>query len=71
MTMTTLPSCDNLPTHTLTVDQAQTRILEAIQPLIHTETIPLKQGLGRVLAAAIIAPLMFLPIATRQWMAMP
>lgn len=54
--MTTLPSCDNLPTHILTVDQAQARILEAIQPIIHTETIPLKQGLGRVLAAAIVAP---------------
>ena len=54
--MTTLPSCDALPAHTLTVDQAQARILAAIQPIQSTELIELDTALGRVLAQAIIAP---------------
>lgn len=54
--MTIPPSCDALPSHTLTVVQAQARILDTIQPLQRQETIPLDQALGRVLAETIIAP---------------
>lgn len=52
-----LHSCDTLPEGTLQVEQAQQRILEAIQPLTETETLPLRQALGRILAHAILAPL--------------
>lgn len=52
-----IPSvCDVLPPSTLTVEQAQERILTAIQPITQTETVLLEHALGRVLAQTITAP---------------
>lgn len=54
--MTNPSSCDVLPPSTLTVAQAQARILAALQGVKETEYLPLEQALGRVLAEAIKAP---------------
>lgn len=48
-------SCDNLPTETLTQEQAQERILTAIPLLKATERAGLHQALGRILAHTITA----------------
>ncbi|SDZ94001.1 molybdopterin molybdochelatase [Thiothrix caldifontis] len=43
-------SCDTLPSGTLAVEQAQARVLDSIQALRDTETLPLMQAAGRILA---------------------
>ena len=50
-------SCDSLPSGTLSVEQAQERILQAIAPITTTETVALRDALGRILAQDITAPL--------------
>ncbi len=45
-----------LPSNNLTVEQAQQAILDGINPLVDTEIIAIRHGLGRVLAQAISAP---------------
>ncbi len=52
------PSCeDELNTGLLTVAEAQARILEAVTALTATETLPLRETLGRVLAEKIVSPI--------------
>ncbi|MEL0082946.1 MAG: gephyrin-like molybdotransferase Glp [Gammaproteobacteria bacterium] len=41
----------------LSVDQALTRILASIRPVTATETLPIQQALGRILATAVQAPI--------------
>ena len=54
----TQPSCeDELNTGLLTVAEAQARILEAVTALTATETLPLRETLGRVLAEKIVSPI--------------
>ncbi|PID50398.1 MAG: molybdopterin molybdenumtransferase MoeA [Proteobacteria bacterium] len=43
-------SCDQMPNHTLTVEQAQARILQQVQPLQVQERLTLRQAHGRILA---------------------
>lgn len=50
-------SCDTLPTGTLSVEQARTRILDSISVIQTTEPVSLWQASGRILAQAISAPL--------------
>ncbi|WP_020394929.1 gephyrin-like molybdotransferase Glp [Thiolinea disciformis] len=50
-------SCDSLPSGTLSVEQAQERILQAIAPITATETVALRDALGRILAQDLSAPL--------------
>jgi molybdopterin molybdotransferase len=50
-------TCDTLPTSTLTVEQAQNRILATIQPLNVSELVGLMQATGRILGTAISANL--------------
>jgi len=56
--ITIQPGCeDELNTGLLNVAQARARILDAVVPVRTTETLPLREALGRVLAGAIVAPL--------------
>ena len=56
--ITIQPGCeDELNTGLLNVAQARARILDAVAPVRTTETLPLREALGRVLAGAIVAPL--------------
>lgn len=48
-------SCDALPAGTLTVEQAQQRILENLQAINHTERVNLHCAAGRILANDILA----------------
>jgi molybdopterin molybdotransferase len=50
-------TCDTLPSNTLTVEQAQQRILEAIPTLTVNETVGLMQANARILSQAIQANL--------------
>lgn len=47
--------CDTLPKGSLSVEQAQERILAAVAPLAATETLPLAQAHGRILGQAVLA----------------
>jgi molybdopterin molybdotransferase len=52
------PSCeDELNIGLLTVAQAQARILDGITPVTGSETLPVREALGRVLAEDIISPI--------------
>jgi molybdopterin molybdotransferase len=52
------PSCeDELNIGLLSVTQARARILAAVAPVKATETLPVREALGRVLAGEIVAPL--------------
>jgi molybdopterin molybdotransferase len=52
------PSCeDELNIGLLTVAEAQARILEGITPVTETETLPVREALGRVLAQEIVSPI--------------
>jgi molybdopterin molybdotransferase len=52
------PGCeDELNTGLLSVAQAQARILAGVAPLAASETIPLREALGRVLAEDIVSPI--------------
>jgi molybdopterin molybdotransferase len=52
------PSCeDELNTGLLTVAEAQVRIQEGVTAVRDTETVPLRDALGRVLATAIVSPI--------------
>jgi molybdopterin molybdotransferase len=52
------PSCeDELNTGLLTVVEAQARILDAVTAITATETLPLRETLGRVLAENIVSPI--------------
>jgi molybdopterin molybdotransferase len=52
------PSCeDELNTGLLTVAEAQARILDGVVAIEGTETLPIREALGRVLAAAIASPI--------------
>ena len=52
------PCCeDELNTGLLTVAEAQTRILDTVTALTATETLPLRDTLGRVLAENIVSPI--------------
>ena len=56
--ITIQPGCeDELNTGLLSVAQARSRILAAVEPVRTSETRPLREALGRVLAGAIVAPL--------------
>ncbi|MFN3786182.1 MAG: molybdopterin molybdotransferase MoeA, partial [Thiothrix sp.] len=55
MNNTPVISCDTLPKGTLSVEQAQARILAAVQPLSATEDVPLMHAAGRILAAPVKA----------------
>lgn len=55
MSNTPVISCDTLPKGSLSVEQAQARILEAVQPLGATEDISLLHATGRILAEAVTA----------------
>jgi molybdopterin molybdotransferase len=56
--ITPQPSCeDELNTGLLTVVEAQARILDAVTAITATETLPLRDTLGRVLAENIISPI--------------
>ncbi|MGB1254971.1 MAG: gephyrin-like molybdotransferase Glp [Thiolinea sp.] len=48
-------SCDELPAGTLTVEQAQQRILEPLQAVSGTERLNLREAIGRILATDITA----------------
>ena len=52
------PSCeDELNTGLLTVAEAQARILDAVSAVSATETLPLREALGRVLAGDMVSPI--------------
>src|SRR6056300_916962 len=52
------PSCeDELNIGLLTVTQAQDRILDGVSPVSGSETLPVREALGRVLAEDIISPI--------------
>ncbi len=52
------PSCeDELNIGLLTVEEAQARILEGVTPVSATETLPVREALGRVLAQDIVSPI--------------
>jgi molybdopterin molybdotransferase len=52
------PSCeDELNTGLLTVAEAQARILEGVTPVAATESLPVRDALGRVLAEDIVSPI--------------
>lgn len=51
----TAASCDIMPQDTLTVEQAQQRILEGLSAIKHTERASLQQALGRILVNDITA----------------
>ncbi len=52
------PSCeDELNIGLLTVAEAQARILEGVTPVSATETLPVREALGRVLAQDIVSPI--------------
>jgi len=52
------PSCeDEQNTGLITVDEAQSRILEGVAPVTATETLPVREALGRVLAEDIVSPI--------------
>jgi molybdopterin molybdotransferase len=56
--ITIQPGCeDELNTGLLSVAQARSRILAAVEPVRTSETRPLREALGRVLAGAIVAPI--------------
>jgi molybdopterin molybdotransferase len=56
--ITPRPSCeDELNPGLLSVAQAQERILAAVAAVEATETLPVREALGRVLAGAVVAPL--------------
>lgn len=50
-----IASCDNLPAGTLSVEQAQTAILEALSPVQTCERLAIRDVAGRVLAQTITA----------------
>jgi molybdopterin molybdotransferase len=50
-TITTDPSCmDDFDPNSLAVDTAMARILSALQPVTESDTVPIREALGRVLA---------------------
>ena len=52
------PSCeDELNIGLLTVAEAQARILEGVTPVTETETLPVREALGRVLAQEVVSPI--------------
>ena len=52
------PNCeDELNTGLLTVAEAQARILDGVTAIAATETLPLRETLGRVLAENIVSPI--------------
>ena len=52
------PSCeDELNSGLLTVAEAQGRILDGVTALTEAETLPLREGIGRVLATEIVSPI--------------
>ena len=52
------PSCeDEQNTGLITVAEAQARILEGVAPVTATETLPVREALGRVLAEDIVSPI--------------
>ncbi len=56
--ITIQPGCeDESNTGLLSVAQGRARILAAVEPVKTSETLPLREALGRVLAGAIVAPL--------------
>ena len=50
------PSGAAAPQSTLTTAEARARLLEAVSPIAGREIVPLREALGRVLAADIVAP---------------
>ena len=54
-TLTLAISCDTMPQGTLSVEQAQARILESIKPLDDMEYVALLQAAGRILAQPVHA----------------
>lgn len=51
------PSCDSVERKQLSVNQGVARILSKVTPLSETESLPLTQALGRVLAQDAISPI--------------
>ena len=57
-TITAAPNCDDdYDAASLSCDEALRQILERIQPVGETATLPLRETLGRVLARAIVSPI--------------
>jgi molybdopterin molybdotransferase len=55
---TRAPSCaDEVEVAALTVDEARTRIMDAVRPVIGIERLAIRTALGRVLAEAVCSPL--------------
>ncbi|MGR9090144.1 MAG: molybdopterin molybdotransferase MoeA [Gammaproteobacteria bacterium] len=57
-TITADPNCeDDYDTASLTCDEALRQILDRVQPVRETETLPVREALGRVLAHALVSPI--------------
>jgi molybdopterin molybdotransferase len=51
------PGCDEIDPHLLPYKDARQRIADAIKPIAQSETVPLRDALGRVLVKDVISPL--------------